>query len=241
MLASRYKHGGCLKVLALSGADFGLLNSAGRSQGFRDAVLDAVKSGAVIRSTDTSVFSPLTFVAKSGDLRAVSAAQSAEFVNVDEQDENGFSWQQCWLRGKVTRSVFRLLVFAGANMKLRAKSGETAASLQIQAKIRSFRAGDARLRSRERWTGRRDTTTLTAPPAGGRPRRRASPLSSRDLDVNTTDADGYTPLMLAARAGNARSANCSSPVARGCDLRTKRGDGAVSRPGERGVRTEPRR
>ncbi|KAG0462631.1 hypothetical protein HPP92_021107 [Vanilla planifolia] len=145
MLASRYKHGWCLKVLALSGADFGLLNSAGVSatliadacrwsQGFRDAVLDAVKSGAVIRSTDTSVFSPLTFVAKSGDLRAMEALLSRpEFVNVDEQDENGFSAAMLAAR-EGHAEVFRLLVFAGANMKLLSKSGETAASLYKSSK-----------------------------------------------------------------------------------------------------------
>ncbi|KAG0450037.1 hypothetical protein HPP92_026969 [Vanilla planifolia] len=103
--------------------------------------------------------------------------------------------------------VFRLLVFAGANMKL---------------------LSDARLRSRERWTGRRILRRTPLRPAGGDLAAVRRLLSSRDLDVNTTDADGYTPLMLAARAGN--GALCELLISRGarCDLRTKRGETALS-------------
>ncbi|KAG0461104.1 hypothetical protein HPP92_021401 [Vanilla planifolia] len=240
MLASRYKHGGCLKVLALSGADFGLLNSAGVSatliadacrwsQGFRDAVLDAVKSGAVIRSTDTSVFSPLTFVAKSGDLRAMEALLSRpEFVNVDEQDENGFSAAMLAAR-EGHAEVFRLLVFAGANMKLLSKSGETAASLYKSSKKSDLFEQvmlDYALEKGGLEGGYYDALHCASRRGDLAAVRRL--LSSRDLDVNTTDADGYTPLMLAARAGN--GALCELLISRGarCDLRTKRGETALS-------------
>ncbi|CAL0303499.1 unnamed protein product [Lupinus luteus] len=91
MICAKYKQEECLKVLAKAGAYFGLVNIAGQS-----------------KSSNTSAFLPLMFVAQVGDTEALKTViESGEF-DLDYQDDSGFSAVVLTaLKGRV--ESFRLL------------------------------------------------------------------------------------------------------------------------------------
>ncbi|KAJ7974773.1 Ankyrin [Quillaja saponaria] len=139
MISAKYKHKKCLKVLMMAGADFGLVNVAGESVGsiagsnrwslgFQQSVLDVLKGGRIPRSSNISVFSPLVFAAHAGDAEALKAVIGSGEFNLDQQDGNGFSVVMVTaMKGHV--EAFRLLVYAGADVKLCNKSGQNAITL----------------------------------------------------------------------------------------------------------------
>ncbi|KAJ0053059.1 hypothetical protein Pint_02950 [Pistacia integerrima] len=238
MICVKYKQEDCLKVLAQAGADFGLVNVAGESTssiagsnwwslGFQQAVVDVIKTGKIPKSSNISVFSPLMFVAQSGDIEALKALIRWGEVNLDYQDDNGFSAVMvAALKGHV--EVFRLLVFAGADVKLLNKSGKTAIMLSELNQNRDlfekvmlefalekgnrFAGGFYALHCAAR-RGDLDAVKL---------------LTSRGYDVNVPDGSGYTPLMLAAREGH--GSMCELLIRRGaiCDIKNAKGETALS-------------
>ncbi|KAK9271644.1 hypothetical protein L1049_002007 [Liquidambar formosana] len=135
MICAKYKREECLRILAMAGADFGLVDIAGQSVssiagsnrwslGFQQAVLDVIRAGKVLRSSSVFVFSPLMFVARAGDIQSLKALIGWPDINLDYQDDNGFSAVMVTaLEGHV--ESFRLLVYAGADVKLCNNSGET--------------------------------------------------------------------------------------------------------------------
>ncbi|GKA68117.1 ankyrin-3 isoform X2 [Tanacetum coccineum] len=140
MICARHKHVECLKLLARSGADFGLVNLVNKcvqsiagsvkwTLGLRQVILDVVRSGKVVYSTDTSIFSCLMFVTRVNDIEGLKIlVDQTGLVDLDEQDENGYSAVMvAVINGYV--EAFRLLVYTGANVNLRNKYGETAISL----------------------------------------------------------------------------------------------------------------
>lgn len=236
IICSRHKREDCLRVLVSAGADVALLNSAGDSSasvassggwktGFERAVIGAIRCGAVPRSSERSVFSPLMFGALCGDATAMEVLLSQPDVDVDEQDSDGCSPIMAAAKmGNV--EAFRALVFAGANVKLSNKRGETAIGLAQQSKKRDlFEQVMLELALEKGMPGgfyalhcasrRGDTAAVRH-------------LASTGCDVNIPDGDGYTPLMLAAREGHAGVCELLISYGARCDLRTPRGETALS-------------
>ncbi|KAK3142228.1 hypothetical protein QOZ80_4BG0343870 [Eleusine coracana subsp. coracana] len=246
ILCARHKREDCLRVLVSAGADLALLNSAGESaaavassggwnSGFERALLAAIRSGAVPRSSDRQVFSPLMFAARCGDAAAMEAlllAHQPDVVDVDEQDADGCSPVIAAAKaGNV--ETFRALVFAGANVKLSNARGETALGIvaQLSKKRDVFEQVMLELALEKGMPGgfvyalhcasRRGDASAVRHLAG------AAGCTCCDV-VNVPDGEGYTPLMLAAREGHA--AVCELLISYGarCDARTPRGETALS-------------
>ncbi|XP_010250790.1 PREDICTED: ankyrin-3 isoform X2 [Nelumbo nucifera] len=238
MICARFRQEECLRVLASSGSDFGLINLAGQcassiagsnrwTLGFQRALLDVVRAGKVIQSSNASVFCPLLFVAATGDTVALNTLIRWPGINLNLQDENGFTAVMVAAReGHV--EAFRVLVYAGADVKLENKSGDTALVLSelnqnhdLFEKVmlefaleKGNRGADGfyALHYAARW-GDVDAIRL---------------LTSRGYDVNVPDGDGYTPLMLAAREGHGCMCQLLISCGARCDIKTARGDSALS-------------
>lgn len=238
MICAKYKREECLRLLAMAGADFGLLNIAGHSVdsiaesnrwflSFQQVVLDVIRAGKIPKSSNISIFSPLQFVAHSGDVQALKALIRHKEINLNDQDDKGFSAVMvAAMKGYV--EAFRLLVYAGADVQLTNKSGETAIMLsKLNANFDMFEkvmlefALEKGNRSAEgfyalHYAARRgdlDAVKL---------------LTSRGYEVNVPDGDGYTPLMLAAREDHADM--CKLLISRGslCEFKNSRGETALS-------------
>ncbi|GMJ09413.1 hypothetical protein like AT5G14230 [Hibiscus trionum] len=237
-VCTKYKHEQCLGVLTRAGADFGLVNVPGQSfssiaisnrwsLGFQQAVLDAIKAGKIPRSSNVSIFSPLMFVAQAGDVQALKALLGSGEVNLDYQDDNGFSAVMvAALKGHV--ETFRMLVYVGADVKLLNKSGESAITLSELNQNRNLfekvmlefalekgncNAGGFYALHCAARHGVLDAVKL---------------LMSRGYDVNVPDGDGYTPLMLAAREGH--GSMCELLISHGanCYFKNAKGETALS-------------
>ncbi|PHT57192.1 hypothetical protein CQW23_05678 [Capsicum baccatum] len=238
MISSRFKREDCLKVLTRAGADFGLVNVAGESAssiavsnqwklGFQGAILEVIQSGKVPNTSDMSVFSPLLFVARSRDVLSLKALIGRGDIDLDSQDDQGFSAVMITAaEGHV--DGFRLLVYAGANVKLQNKSGETAVTLcalnpnrdRFEKVLLDFAleqgsriaAGFYALHCAAR-CGDLDAVKL---------------LTTRGYDVNMSNGDGYTPLMLAAREGHGRICEFLISCGARCDIKNTMGETALS-------------
>uniref|UniRef100_A0A803PHE4 Uncharacterized protein n=1 Tax=Cannabis sativa TaxID=3483 RepID=A0A803PHE4_CANSA len=217
MICTRYKSEKCLKILAAAGADFSVVNSStGESAssiaesskwnlGFQQAVLDVIRDGVVIKSTNEVVFCPLMFVTRANDTEALKKLIETEGVNLDRQDENGFS--AAMVAAKIGHlEAFKLLLNAGADMKLRNKHGETALKL---SEVNHNRIEFEKLMLKESLE-----MTIKSPRCHFDSLHQAVEMGDFDYvrvlitnegyDVNSIDDDGYTPLMLAAKGGHAK-------------------------------------
>ncbi|XP_020239340.1 ankyrin-1 isoform X1 [Cajanus cajan] len=236
MICAKCKQEECVKVLTKAGADFGLVNISGQSAssiaesnkwslGFQQAVLDTIRKGKIPKSSNTT-FSPLIFVAQAGDTEALKIViESGEF-DLDYQDDSGFSAvMHTASNGHV--DSFRLLVYAGADVKLCNKSGETAITLsemnhncdlfekvmlEFELEKGNINAGGFYALHRAARRGDLDAVTL---------------LTSKGYDVNAPDGEDYTPLMLAAREGHASI--CKLLISHGahCNAKNARGETAL--------------
>ncbi|KAK1383954.1 ankyrin-3 [Heracleum sosnowskyi] len=238
IICVRYKQEDCLRVLAKAGADFGLLNIAGISAtslaasnqwygGLQQALLDTVKVGRVLQSSNAYVFSPFLFVARSGDVQALSAIFKHGEINLDEQDEKGFSAVMITaMEGHV--AAFRLLVYAGADVKLSNKSGETAITLSklspnydlIEKVMLEFTL------ERGNHSGGYFYALHYAARQGDLDAVKL--LVGRDYDVNVSDGDGYTPLMWAAREGHTDMCELLIHLGAHCNFKNAKGETALS-------------
>ncbi|KAK1266007.1 hypothetical protein QJS04_geneDACA016681 [Acorus gramineus] len=230
MLCTRYGHSECLGILAAAGADFGLKSLNGASVesiadlnqlfvGFKTTVLEAIRSGVIVCSSNATVFSPLAFVTKSGDNEALRSSIKWPGANLNERDKHGDTpLMIAATEGHI--EAFRILIFAGADAKLANCSGETALSLAEQSDNRdgfekvmleftlcdpsppSFthalhhaaREGDA------------DSIRLLA--------------TQKQYDVNAVDGEGRTPLMLAAREGHVEACGMLISLGARCNRET---------------------
>ncbi|KAL4573851.1 hypothetical protein LXL04_020671 [Taraxacum kok-saghyz] len=240
MICARNKHAECLRVLAGAGADLGLVNSANQcvqsiagsirwTLGLRQAILEVVRTGKVPRSTDSLIFSPLMFVTRVNDIDALKKLvnQPHGVVDLDEQDENGYS---AVMVAVINRHVeaFRVLVSAGANVNLQNKYGETGISLSeasvycstFEKVILEFQ-NDINPSEKEfsfytlhRAVAKGDFDTVKS-------------LTNGENDINAPDGDGYTPLMLAAREGHGKI--CEFLISKGaiCDIENARHETAL--------------
>ncbi|XWS40611.1 hypothetical protein CRYUN_Cryun17cG0010600 [Craigia yunnanensis] len=238
MVCAKYNHEECLKVLTRAGADFGLVNVSGRSAcsiadsnrwflGFQQAVLDIIKVGKIPKSSNVSVFSLLMFVAQAGDVEALKALIGRGEVNLDYQDGNGFSAVMlAVLKGHV--EAFRFLVYAGADVKLLNKSGETAIALsELNQNCDLFEKVMLEFALEK---GNRNAGGFCALHCAARhgDLDAVTLLTSRGYDVNVPDGDGYSPLMLAAREGH--GSMCKLLISHGanCDFKNAKGETELS-------------
>ncbi|XP_068666233.1 uncharacterized protein [Aristolochia californica] len=238
MICAKYRREECLRVLACAGADFGLVNMAGNSAAliancvgwglrFQSTVLDAISSGENVQTSNLRVFSPVLFVTKSGDVKSLKTLIEQPSINLDDQDENGFSpLMIAAMEGHV--EAFRLLVFAGADVKLSTKLGDTAIGYARLNKNRDL--FEKVMLEFEIEKGIRGSGGFYALHCAARrgDLKASKLLTNRGYDVNIPDGDGYTPLMLAAREGHGLL--CSFLISSGarCDLSTQRGETALS-------------
>ncbi|XP_047314092.1 serine/threonine-protein phosphatase 6 regulatory ankyrin repeat subunit C [Impatiens glandulifera] len=239
MISVRYKRDECLKVLVAAGADLGLVNLVGRSASsiaesngwalsFRDSVINSIRSGKSPKTTNASVFSPILFVAKSGDVEALKCLMGRTEIDIDYQDEKGFSAVMISvMEGHV--DAFRLLVYAGADVKLPNKFGETAITLSSLNQNRyQFEKVllDFELEKGNRSNGGGFFALHCAARRGDLPAVRS--LTDRGYDLNMTDGDGYTPLMIAAREGNEGMCRLLISLGAKCDAKNGKGETALS-------------
>ncbi|XP_050235032.1 uncharacterized protein LOC126683225 [Mercurialis annua] len=238
MISAKYRHKECLRVLAMAGADFGLVNVAGQSVssiaeangwslGFQQTVLDVVRAGKFPITSNITLFSSLMLVAQAGDADALKMLITFEATDLDYQDDNGFSAVML-AASKGHVEAFRVLVYAGADVKLCNKAGETAITLSklnqnhdlfekvmlefAIEKGNCYAGGFYALHCAARHG---DLVAVKL-------------LSSRGSDVNLPDGDGYTPLMLAAKEGH--GSVCKLLISRGakCEFKNARGETALS-------------
>ncbi|TVU15437.1 hypothetical protein EJB05_38958, partial [Eragrostis curvula] len=238
ILCSRHKREDCLRVLVSAGADVALLNSSGESAasvassggwsaGFERAVLGVIRSGTVPRSSDRDVFSPLMFAARCGDAAAMEVLLAQPGADVDEQDADGCSPVMAAAKaGNV--EAFRALVFAGANVKLGNKRGETAVGVAQQSKKRDLFEQVMLEYALEKGMPDGGFYALHCASRRGDAAAVRHLASAGCCDVNVPDGDGYTPLMLAAREGHAGVCELLISYGARCDARTPRGETALS-------------
>ncbi|GAV64300.1 Ank_2 domain-containing protein [Cephalotus follicularis] len=238
MICAKYKHEECVRVLAKAGADFSLVNSVGQSAssiagsnqwslGFQLAVLDVIKDGKIPKSSNVSIFCPLMFVTQAGDIEALEALIRHIGVDLDYQDDNGFSAVMvAAIKGHV--EAFRLLVYAGADVKLCNKAGETAITLSELSQNRDLFEKVMLEFALEK--GNRNAGGFYALHCGARRNDLGAVrlLMSRGYDVNVPDGEGYTALMLAAKEGH--GSMCELLISHGanCNIKKVKGETALS-------------
>ncbi|CAL5421175.1 unnamed protein product [Camellia sinensis] len=212
MISARYKHEDCLKLLASAGADFGLVDSVGQcalsiagftqwTHVFEQAVLELIRGWKFTYSSNASSFSSLLFVTQANDIEALKKLVEKSEIDLDEQDGNGFSAAMITAAsGHV--EAFLLLVYAGANLNLHNKHGETVITLSksnknsdvfekviLEYALTKGRYNSAGFHALNRAACCGDIESVCV-------------LTRTGYDVNVVDVDGYTPLMLAAKGGH---------------------------------------
>ncbi|KAL2335204.1 hypothetical protein Fmac_016417 [Flemingia macrophylla] len=238
MACTKYNQGKCLKVLTNAGADFGLVNGAGQSACsiaesnqiwpvFQQAVLYAIRKGKIPTSSNPSVFNPLMFAAGAGDTEALKIVIGSGEFDLDHQDDNGFSAVMVTaLKGHV--ESFRLLVCAGADVKLCNKSGETAVSLsEVNQSRDSFEKVMLEYALQRRNSNASGFYALHCAARRG-DLDAVKLLIGKGYDVNVPDGLGNTPLMLAAREGHGSVCALLISCDALCNARNARGETAVS-------------
>ncbi|CAN1794680.1 Ankyrin repeat domain-containing protein 50 [Linum perenne] len=240
MISVKCKQDECLKILASAGADFGLVDSDGDSVtsiarrenwelGFRQAVMEVIRSGKSLKSSCVSIFSPLAFSIRSADLQALKKLTEKADVDLDEQDEDGFTALMVAAAGGHV-DAFKLLLQAGADVKLRNKRGETAMNLAELNRNRVELFEKALIQYGF------INNQMNIPVIGNNALHRAAVRGEQGLvqiliaqgcDVNAIDGDGYTPLMLAARGGHGKI--CSLLISSGArvDFKNERNETAL--------------
>ncbi|KAL6505441.1 hypothetical protein OROHE_022820 [Orobanche hederae] len=234
MICARHKHEDCFKLLASAGSDFGLLNTSNQcamsvagsvrwTHGFQRAVLDVIRAGKTVRSSNPEIFSPLSFVTRSNDVEALKKLIKQPKMDIDERDENGFTAVMIAAAvGNV--DTFKLLVHAGADLEIQNKHGESGITL---AEKKENTDAFTKILSAYAYTNRSKSSAIH------RATRLGDLVLVRELvdegcDVNALDGDGYTPLMLAAMSGDAKMCELLISSGAKCDVRNARDETAVS-------------
>lgn len=142
MICVRFKHEKCLRVLASAGADMGLVNANGEwvtsianslqwIDVFERTILDVIRGGNVVKSSNPSRFSSLILATRKNDFEALKKLieSNKDMIDLNEQDGDGFSSAMIAAE-KGNTEIFKLLLYAGADVvKLQNKHGLTALNL----------------------------------------------------------------------------------------------------------------
>ncbi|KAK1438780.1 hypothetical protein QVD17_04590 [Tagetes erecta] len=238
MICAKFKQEECLRVLTKAGADLGLTNMTGQSAqsiaessrwslNFQQAMLDVIRSGTVPTSSNKTVYSPLMFAAHSGDVQALKALISRDDIDLDEQDEKGFSAVMVTaMKGYV--EAFRLLVYAGCDVKQTNKAGDTAISLSKTNEYSDmFEKVMIEFTLEKGSQNARGFYPLHYAARHG-DMHAVKLLTGIGYDVNIPDGDGYTPLMLAARENNGQMCQLLIMCGSVCGFKNSKGETALS-------------
>lgn len=251
MIASRCWHEECVKVLASAGTDMALVSSAGQSAesvagsvqwtlGFQQAVVDIIRAGKVPRSSDAKVFSPLMFVTQANDVEALKKLIEHADINLDEQDADGYTpAMRAAANGHM--EALKVLVFAGTNTKLKNKQGDTVRRLlELTENGDTFDAIMQDYELEKRLTDSAGFNSLHHAARDGLIDL-VHVLMSKGYDVNAPDADGCTPLMLAAKGGH--SALCELLISHGarCGLENAKHETALTLSRQNGIGSDVQR
>lgn len=247
MICTRHKHEDCLRVLASSGADLGMVNSSGHCASsiaesvqwtniFQKAILDAVRAGNSVRSSSASRFSALIFVTHANDIEALKELIEHRNIDLNEQDENGFSAVMIAV-AEGNPEAFRLLLKAGADvLKLRNRYGLTTLNLiDMNQNGKVFeKIFLEHVLEKESIASNIELNPLHHAARHG-DAEHVDKILKRGFDVDAFDNDGYTPLMLAAR--ECRSEMCELLISCGatCDIQNERNETALSLAREKGI------
>ncbi|KAK9934423.1 hypothetical protein M0R45_021568 [Rubus argutus] len=238
MICARHKHQECFKILASNGVDFGLVNSGGQSAssiaestkwtaGFKQAILDVIQDGKVVRSSNTSIFSSLMLVTQENNVEALKQLIERTDIDLDEQDENGYSAAMI-AAADGSLEAFKLLICAGADMNLQNKHGQTALELldanQNGEEFEKLMLNHA-VEEGPNSSSLEFYALHLATQHGDLDF--VHTLVSRGYDVNALDAEGYTPLMLAARGGHSKLCELLISLGARCDIVNARQETAL--------------
>lgn len=238
MICARHKHQECFKILASKGVDFGLVNSGGHSAssiaestkwtaGFKQAILDVIRDGKVVRSSNTSIFSSLRLVTQENNVVALKQLIERTDIDLDEQDENGYSAAMI-AAADGNLEAFKLLICAGADMNLQNKDGQTALEL-LDANHNGEEFEKLMLNHAVEEGPNSSSLEFYALHLAAQHGDLdfVHTLVSRGYDVNAFDADGYTPLMLAARGGHGKLCELLISLGARCDIVNARQETAL--------------
>ncbi|XP_071695515.1 uncharacterized protein [Rutidosis leptorrhynchoides] len=238
MICAKFKHEECLRVLVNAGADLGLVNLSGQSAqsiaesnkwfcSFQQTVLDIIRGGKIPISSNKTVFSLLMYVANSGDVIALKSLIAHDEIDLDEQDDKGFSAVMVTaMKGHI--EAFRVLVYAGSDVKLTNKAGETAISLsKVNENSDMFEKVMIEFTLEKGNQNARGFYPLHYAARHG-DTNAVKLLVNRGYDVNIPDGDGYTPLMLAARENNGQMCKLLIACGSHCGFVNSKGETALS-------------
>ena len=252
MICARYKHEKCLGVLVSAGADLGMVNSSGHcatsiancvqwTKVFQRAILDVIRAGKVVKSSNTSRFSALLFVTRANDIEGLKKLIENNNIDLDEQNANGFSAAMIAAVGGNVEA-FKLLLYAGADVtNLKNKYGLTALNLiDISQNGEVFHKVMLEYALKKGGNGSIEVNPLHRAACYG-DINIAHNLLKEGYDVNAFDGQGYTPLMLAARG--CRGEMCELLISYGakCDIQNERHETALLLARENGARNDAER
>ncbi|XP_027337580.1 ankyrin-3-like [Abrus precatorius] len=252
MICTRYKHEKCLGTLASAGADMGVVNSSGHcatsisnslqwTKVFQKAILDVIRAGNVVKSSNASRFSALLFATSVNDLEGLKRLIENKNINLNEQNANGFSAAMIAAAGG-NLEAFKLLLYAGADVtKLKNTYGLTALNLiDVSQNGVVFHKVMLEYALKKGCNGSIEVNPLHHATRYGE-MNIVHKLLKEGYDVNAFDGQGYTPLMLAARG--CRGEMCELLISFGakCDIQNGRHETALSLARENGTGNEAER
>ncbi|KAK7387575.1 hypothetical protein VNO78_28475 [Psophocarpus tetragonolobus] len=252
MICARYKHEKCLGILASAGADLGMVNSSGHcatsianrvqwTKVVQKTILDVIRAGKVVKSSNACRFSALLFVTRANDIECLKKLIENGNINLDEQNANGFSAAMI-AAGGGNVEAFKLLLYAGADVtQLKNKYGLTALNLiDVSQNGKVFQKVALEYALKKGGNGSIEVNPLHRAACYG-DMNIAQKLLKEGYDVNAFDSQGYTPLMLAARG--CRGEMCELLISYGakCDIQNERHETALFLARENGVGNDAER
>ncbi|XP_027190223.1 uncharacterized protein [Cicer arietinum] len=241
MICTRYKHEKCLRVLVSEGADLGLVNSIGHcatsiansiqwNEVYQKTILDIIRSGKSVKSSNGSRFSSLLFVTRANDIEALKKLTEKKNININEQNANGLSAAMIASAGGNVEA-FKLLLHAGADViNLKNKYGLTALNfIDMNQNSEIFRKVMF-----EYYAVKKGYCNFSSIDVN--PLHRAAcygdihiveKLLKEGYDVNGFDEHGYTPLMLAARKNCGEMCKLLISYGAKCEIENERHETAL--------------
>ena len=228
MVAAKADQADCFLELIIAGADLGLINNNGDSAVqlakkslFRSSTADifrrAIITGTKICSSNLEVFSLLHFLTGIGNTVLLQMILQQLGEGISTHDGLGLTPILVALKAGHTEA-FRLLIMAGADIRVKSKDGQTVVSV-LQHRAYS----DDRNRFEEILldamlahvlTGYSEFKALHFAARMGNSSALLQ-LLKMGFPINSLDENGYSPLMLAAKEGHADA--CKLLLQRGAD------------------------
>ncbi|XP_052729008.1 uncharacterized protein LOC108328143 isoform X2 [Vigna angularis] len=252
MICTRHKHEKCLGVLASAGADLGMVNSSDQcatsianfvqwTKVYQKVILDVIRAGKVVKSSNAARFSALLFVTRANDMEGMKKLIENGNINLNEQNANGFSAAMiAAVVGNV--EALKLLLYAGADVtRLKNKYGLTALNLvDVSQNSEAFHKVMLEYALKGGGDGSIEANPLHRAACYG-DISIVHKLLKEGYEVNAFDGEGYTPLMLAARG--CRGEMCELLISYGaeCDIQNERHETALSLSRENGAGNDAER